>query len=225
MNKYFAEVHGYRVEELIGKNLSVFHNEEQLKEVNEINKRLIKEGGYSALEVWHTRKDGTVFPMLMNGVLIRDEKGESQFLAATAIDITEIKKAQEKIEENERKYRTTFEHTGTAMMVIEEDTTISMVNSEFEKLSGYKKEEIEGKMSWTILVHPEDFEWMKKYHYERRGKGKVPKRYEFRALDRFGNIKNVFLTISIIPGTGKSIASLIDITSKNSTNFYRLYRR
>ncbi|HID42875.1 MAG TPA: PAS domain S-box protein, partial [Archaeoglobaceae archaeon] len=77
------------------------------------------------------------------------------------------KKAIKKLEESERKYRTTFEHTGTAMTIIEGDTTLSLVNSEFEKLSGYKKEEVVGR-SWTQFVHPDDLEWMKKYHFARR---------------------------------------------------------
>ena len=42
------------------------------------------------------------------------------------------------------------------MTVVEEDTTLSLVNGKFEELSGYKKEEIEGKMSWTQFVHPDD---------------------------------------------------------------------
>ncbi len=43
------------------------------------------------------------------------------------------------------KARMIFNATGTAAVIIEEDTTISLVNSEFETLSGYSKEEIEGK--------------------------------------------------------------------------------
>ena len=119
------------------------------------------------------------------------------------------------LKESEAKYRTLFEHTGTAMTIVEEDTTISLVNSQFEKLSGYSKEEIEGKMSWTKFVHKDDLERMKKYHYERRKKGrKVPKEYEFKFVDRNGNIKNIWLSIVMIPGTKKSVASLMDITER-----------
>jgi len=39
--------------------------------------------------------------------------------------------------ESEEKYRTTFENTGTAVIIIEENKTISMANTQFEKLSGY----------------------------------------------------------------------------------------
>ena len=41
--------------------------------------------------------------------------------------------------ESEDKYRTIFETTGTATVIIEEDTTISLANKEFEKLSGFLK--------------------------------------------------------------------------------------
>ena len=39
--------------------------------------------------------------------------------------------------ESEEKYRTIFENTGTATVILEENTVISMVNTQFEKLSGY----------------------------------------------------------------------------------------
>ena len=75
LNDFFAKVHGYTPDDLIGKNLSVFHNEKQLVDVRRINENLIKNGSYNALEVWHTHKDGTEFPMLMNAVIIYDDNG------------------------------------------------------------------------------------------------------------------------------------------------------
>jgi len=39
--------------------------------------------------------------------------------------------------ESEEKYRTVFENTGTATIIIEEDKVISMANTQSEKLSGY----------------------------------------------------------------------------------------
>ena len=36
--------------------------------------------------------------------------------------------------------------------------TLSLVNSEFERLSGRSKEEIEGKISWIEFLEPKDVE-------------------------------------------------------------------
>jgi PAS domain S-box-containing protein len=101
VNDYFARIHGYRPDELTGLDLSVFHSEQQLADVQRIIQSLITDGQYINREVWHTHKNGNTFPMLMSGVVIRDEHGNARFLAATAIDITEQKRVEETLRESE----------------------------------------------------------------------------------------------------------------------------
>ena len=130
-------------------------------------------------------------------------------------NISEYKEVEKRLKESEEKYRTVFENTGTATIVIEEDKIISMVNTQSEKMYRYSKEEIENKMKWTDFVIPEDLERMKKYHIVRRKAGeKAPTEYEFRLIDKKGNVKDIFLKIGMIPNTKKSVASLMDITKR-----------
>jgi PAS domain S-box-containing protein len=91
VNEAFAAMHGYSPRELAGKHLSIFHTPEQMAAVNEFNDTLVLKGGLVGVEVGHVRADGTVFPTLMNGAVIRDDQGAPQFLSATAVDITERK--------------------------------------------------------------------------------------------------------------------------------------
>jgi len=129
-----------------------------------------------------------------------------------------VEKRTTALRKSEAKYRATFESTGTAMVIIEEDTTVSMVNGQFEKLCGYSREEIEGKKSWKEFVVKEDLERMKAYHDARRAEGgQAPLSYEFRLVARDGGIRNIYLTISMIPGAKRSIASLSDITELKRT--------
>ena len=122
---------------------------------------------------------------------------------------------EEKKRELEEKCRAVFENTGTATIIFEDDMTISMINKEAEKLSGYSKEEIEGKKKWTDFIVKDDLERMKEYHRLRKIEPDVaPKNYEFQFIDREGNIKNILLTIDIIPGGEKRIASLVDLTER-----------
>jgi len=97
VNQTWASMHGYEVDELIGKNISIGHTEEQLKEVIQKNKELYQTGEMKPVELWHVRKDGTEFPTLMSASVIFDEQAKPLFLSATCIDITELKAKEEQL--------------------------------------------------------------------------------------------------------------------------------
>jgi len=144
---------------------------------------------------------------------VMDRDGRVTAAIEMVDDITERRRAQQAVSDSEARYRAIFETTGTATMIVEEDMTISMVNAEFEKESGFSKDEIEGKRRWTEFIHGEDLEQMKEFHTRRRiDPETVPRIYEVRFRDRSGRVRSVTMTVSMIPGTKKSVASLMDIT-------------
>ncbi len=101
------------------------------------------------------------------------------------------------------------------MFIIDENTIIQMANTQFVEMSGYSKEEIEGQMSWTAFVLKEDLARMKNYHATRRTDNTLaPRVYEFSFLDRYEKMYSVINNVTIIPGTKKSVASLIDVTER-----------
>lgn len=93
-NAAFAGMHGYEPDELTGKHLRMLHTDEQLPSVIASIKTLQSEGSFTALEIWRRKKDGSVFPSLMNAIVIRDNENVPLFMSASALDITEIKEAQ-----------------------------------------------------------------------------------------------------------------------------------
>ncbi len=110
-------------------------------------------------------------------------------------------------------YQTIFENTGNATVIFDEDTTILLANAEFENLFHYTREETEGKKSWRELVLDEDRERLMDYHRRRRvDPESVPKKYELKIVDRQGFLHDVYMTVAMIPGTKKSVASIMDIT-------------
>jgi PAS domain S-box-containing protein len=137
------------------------------------------------------------------------------------LETLEVKRKQteDALRESEDKYRTIFETTGTATIIIKEDTTISLANTEFERLSGYSLEEVEGKKSWTDFVaNKDDLERMKAYHNDRRiDPGAAPRNYEYKFIDKKGTVKDIFSTIAVIPGTKKSVGSFLNITERKQT--------
>lgn len=149
---------------------------------------------------------------------LKDKDGNIIAAIEMVDDITERRRVVAQLRESEKWYRSIFETTGAATMLLEEDTTISFVNREFEKKFGYLKEDIENKRSWTEFIVPEDVGRMIEHHRLRRVDANIPPRnYEFRFLTSAGEPRDIFITVDMIPGTTKSIASLVDITELKRT--------
>lgn len=131
-------------------------------------------------------------------------------------EIDERSEAQAALAKSEEKYKTIFHNTGTVIMMIEEDMTISMVNAKIEEVSGFSVDEVEGKMKWVDFVaDKKQLEIMKYYHRQRRlnNDTSIPNEYEFMIRHKDGTAKEVVVTIDIIPGHGRSIASVMDLSS------------
>lgn len=169
---------------------------------------------YPPLEIVAQRKDGRTFPIAVYSSPIW-RNGQIIGIRGTVVDLTDRIEAEKNIREREQIYRTIFETMGTAGLLMEDDATISLVNSEFERLSGYSREEIEHKLKWTTFVVPEDLERMLVQHRQRRkDQSKALRQYEFRFVRRSGEIRDIFITVDTIPGTSTSIGSLLDITER-----------
>jgi len=120
--------------------------------------------------------------------------------------------------QSQAEYRCVFEKSGAASIIIEPDMTIAMANAEFEKLSGYTKQEIENRMKWSAFVAPADLGRMQAYHYARRQTAEeVPAEYECRVYNRAGELRYIFMKVGMLPDGKRSIASFMDITSLKQT--------
>ena len=118
--------------------------------------------------------------------------------------------------ESEELYRTIFESTATANIMIAEDSTILMANNNFVRLCGYSKKELEGKMNWESFIHKDDLGKMKIYHKMRRQRhgSAPPSSYEFRAVNRNGDVLDLMMSAAIIPDKQESIISIVDLSGK-----------
>ncbi|MRR18095.1 MAG: PAS domain S-box protein [Deltaproteobacteria bacterium] len=223
-----ASFMGYSIPELIGmKSTSIIHPEDREKAKNNaremLSGKLDRPYSYRVIS-----KQGDV-RWIIETVTSTTYRGKPAILG-NAMDITVRKMTEEKLKESENFYRTLFETTGTATMILENDMTVSLVNSEFEKMTGYKKSDWEGRKKWTDMVAPQDIPKMQKYHRMRRvNPGAVPKNYEFKLVDSQNRLRDILITVDLIPGTDRSICSDIDLTElkdaerrlKESERFYR----
>ena len=125
------------------------------------------------------------------------------------------REAEEELRTSENYYRSLFENTGAATMIYGDDGIIVSCNSEFERLSGYARGEIEGRRAWWEMVDPADRDRMSDYHARRLDREDLPPvQYEYYAVRAGGERRKCIVSVMIIPGTRDRIASILDITER-----------
>ncbi len=97
-NAAWAKMHGLEVEEITGKHLSIFHNKEQLPEVERFNAAVLRDG-VSEGEVGHVTRDGVPFITHMTTTLLRDEADNPIGFIGVVRDITEKKRTEAALEQ------------------------------------------------------------------------------------------------------------------------------
>jgi diguanylate cyclase (GGDEF)-like protein/PAS domain S-box-containing protein len=112
------------------------------------------------------------------------------------------------LRDSEIKYRTIFENSGAATIIIERDMTISLANSVFVNISGFSRGEVEFKKS--IFDFLDDKSHRKILDDE--GFLSLDNNLECKLIDRERDQKDMLITITPISGTDKCVASLTDIS-------------
>ncbi|MBN1329251.1 MAG: PAS domain S-box protein [Candidatus Heimdallarchaeota archaeon] len=210
-NETMANIFGYKsIEELKSITAKALYPSEssRLSFIKEITEKGFVKGYQMQLR----RKDEKLIWVKLSAKIYPSEG----FIEGVIIDISEEKKIQQELYEREQELENIFEHKGAATLIIDEDLKVIRCNHQLEVISGYKREEIEGKKNWPDFVHPDDIQRLIDFHYKRRkDESKTPTSYECKLIHKSGKILTAYLTVGLIPGTKRSIASFFDITEKN----------
>jgi len=122
-------------------------------------------------------------------------------------------RAERALAESEYLYRTIFETTGNANLIVGSDDVVIMVNTAFEKLSGYTRPEVEGKRKWTDFFAPDMLDQMRHYREQRKiSTAGVPLGYETRFVTKSGSFSDVYISTANVPDSSLSVASILDLT-------------
>lgn len=181
----------YSRDELIDKFLPDLYDKSDNK--NDLFKIVKENGGFSDYELKLRSKDGKILVCSINARLLRDDFGTR--IIGSIRDISKRKSVEKKLCESEELYRTLAEKSFAGVYVIQ-DGKFRFINSNAASYAGYKKEELIGWDSLSI-VHPDDKQCVV-MNAKAMLKGERSAPYEFRIVSRDGQIQWIMESVTQI---------------------------
>jgi len=131
-----------------------------------------------------------------------------------AIEIALFKHTMgKKLRESENRYRTIFEASDNAMMLVDEHSIITMVNEQFENMTGCSKESVENLKNWTEFIQDNERSKLAERLRHANGDSSAPRHhFESILVDTKGNTRVVYTNIKKIPDSNTRIVSMNDIS-------------
>lgn len=158
MNPHYAKMHGYSMNELMGKPVSTVIAPDDLDTLEHHIRVSMKRGHYR-LETKHIRKDGTVFPTMAASTTIKDHNGKPLYRAVNVVDISLMKHQEKKLRESlaekeklleelkiAKEYSDTlFSNSPIAIYSVDRDCKVVNFNRKAQEITGYSSEEVVGR--------------------------------------------------------------------------------
>ncbi len=125
-------------------------------------------------------------------------------------------RAVDQLRENETLFRTLAETTA-AIIAFSRDDHLTYVNSAFESITGFSREEVLARPFWEF-VHPVDRQRVRQYGTARRLGEPAPQRYEMRLLTRDGSQRVIDLQAAriVMAGQVMILATGFDVTDRTA---------
>ena len=157
VNPAFAALHGYTVEELRGRSLVELLAPEAREELPR-HIAAVNELGDYVYESVHLHKDGTRLPLLTHVSSFRDQSGQILYRAATFLDITERKRAEEALRDTQARLEATLSASEVATWTWDIQHDCIVADRNMARLFSVTAQDAAGGQleNYLQVLHPDD---------------------------------------------------------------------
>jgi len=133
-----------------------------------------------------------------------------------AIDVTEQKKMEQELHENEEFFRFVVENSVNAILILDNNFRIIYVNAQAEHISGRPKKEMVGR-DFRGFLCDESKALVQERYVRRQGGERVPQNYGFRVIRKSGEKADVEVKSEVLQyrcGRKCTVVQLTDVTNR-----------
>jgi diguanylate cyclase (GGDEF)-like protein/PAS domain S-box-containing protein len=160
-NRSLRELLGYPEEELLGKTFQdLTHPDDLDVDLDHFGRMLGGEMRTYQVEKRYMHKDGHVVWAILSVSMVHDEEDEPLYFVSQIQDISERKRAEQKIRDAEQRYRTLVEQIPAVTYIdpVNDPDTSLYTSPQIEQMLGYTPQEWQNEKLWPKRLHPEDRE-------------------------------------------------------------------
>lgn len=158
-NENFEKQFGFSTQEISDMTFFDLLEENDIENVTREVQRVFEEGE-SSMEADFVTKDGTRIPYYMTGK--RFNKDGQRYLIGSGYNISVQRRAMERLKKSEELFRNLFLKAPAAIVMVDVNNKVLMINQSFEKLFGYSESEIIEKDLDRVIVPPEEYDLVPK---------------------------------------------------------------
>ncbi len=215
VNRVAAERFGRSEEEIIGKSMFDLLPQVMANKYLKANRKLLDVGGHREYEDTFTLSTGKKVFLIVDQCL-KDAQGNNFAIQSSAIDITERKRAEETLREDEELFRLLAEQSLMAIGIIQ-DGIFKYFNKAFEEINGYSADEIKRwePFEFSNTFHPEDRDFVTdQIRKKQAGNPDVVLNYPFRIMRKNGEMRWVEIYSRTVTYKNKpaDLVTIVDIT-------------
>jgi PAS domain S-box-containing protein len=162
-------------------------------------------------------RDGRVLWFHCEAEMIRKADGRPWFIHGVGVDITELKQAEEALQEERNVLSAILDIVGALIVVLDPCGRIVRFNRTCEQTTGYSFAEVSGKCVWDLFLAPEEVDTFKAILAEPNSE-QLSQDYQSNWLTRDGSSRLINWSSTILAGkngaTSHVIVTGIDVTER-----------
>ncbi len=222
-NKGATKLFGYAPEEVIGNDCSLIIPSNRLHEKAEIFEKIKQGISVENFETQRKKKNGELIYISLTASPIRDSKGTITGASKIARDISDKKRAEDAIRNNEKRFKSLLQNSNDGLSLMSIDGVMLDISPAGKRITGYDESEMVGQARYD-LIHPDDLENVSKAFIDVIEDPSKTRDFQYRSLSKDGTYKWLEACCQNLlhePTVGAIVINYRDITERKNQEMER----